>query len=381
MQKFILLAILVVLIALVACFRATTAPDDMDAETPTAVPTAESIQVATMTPTQQIATAAPTAMLATPSTAEPTAMPASPSAPKPPEAAAPTKLATAVPTPVFTPTAVTPTEAPTATSQAPTPTPTTATKTPPTPATTLVINVAPISREVTGYSRSQWKHWTDDDGDCQDTRQEVLVAESLVDVTYQSDRECRVETGRWYGAFTGTFVDVPGSLDVDHLVPLKNAHLSGGWAWSPEKREEYANYLRDQDHLIAVTAGANRSKGAKGPEEWKPPDEGYWCRYAVTWTEVKADWGLTMTERETEAVVEVLNTCEIPPEVEFREALATEPREHRTEPESSVYGSCENAAEAGEQRVQGSSGAGRGFPADMVPSARDGDGDGIVCER
>ena len=46
-----------------------------------------------------------------------------------------------------------------------------------------------------------------------------------------------------------------------------------------------------------------------------------------------------------------------------------------------MYGSCEDAEAAGEQRVQGSRGRGRGFPKAMVPSARDGDGDGVVCER
>ena len=50
-------------------------------------------------------------------------------------------------------------------------------------------------------------------------------------------------------------------------------------------------------------------------------------------------------------------------------------------PEGPVYGSCEEANAAGEERVQGSQGNGRGFPKAMVPSARDGDGDGIVCER
>ena len=49
--------------------------------------------------------------------------------------------------------------------------------------------------------------------------------------------------------------------------------------------------------------------------------------------------------------------------------------------EETVYGSCEEAAAAGEQRVQGSRGEGQGFPKEMVPSAWDGDGDRVVCEQ
>ncbi len=177
---------------------------------------------------------------------------------------------------------------------------------------------------------------------------------------------------------------------------MKNAHDSGGWAWSAARREQYANHLVDPDHLIAVTKGANRSKGAKGPEEWRPPDEGYWCEYATDWTEVKMEWGLTMTQRETEAVIEMLDTCEEPVEVKAERAEGTaatdtsgraaagEARATPTlvpEPEGnpSVYGSCEEAVEAGESSVQGSVGGGKGFPKKMVPSARD--GDGVVCER
>ena len=45
-----------------------------------------------------------------------------------------------------------------------------------------------------------------------------------------------------------------------------------------------------------------------------------------------------------------------------------------------LYDSCDAAVAAGEPRIQGSSGNGRGFPQESVPSARDGDGDGVVCE-
>ena len=50
-------------------------------------------------------------------------------------------------------------------------------------------------------------------------------------------------------------------------------------------------------------------------------------------------------------------------------------------PTTKQYESCDAAVAAGEPRVQGSSGRGRGFPQAMVPSAGDGDTDGVVCER
>ena len=60
--------------------------------------------------------------------------------------------------------------------------------------------------------------------------------------------------------------------------------------------------------------------------------------------------------------------------------IETRAGEHKPEYSISMYGLCEEAEEAGKQRVQGSSGSGRGYPTEMVPSARDGNG-GIVCER
>ena len=90
-----------------------------------------------------------------------------------------------------------------------------------------------------------------------------------------------------------------------------------------------------------------------------------------------------MTPVESEIVMDMLGTCENPPEyeVETLDYLGTVPGEDKSRVEEQVYGSCEEAAAAGEQRVQGSQGSGRCFPKEMVPSARDGDGDGVICEQ
>ena len=111
------------------------------------------------------------------------------------------------------------------------------------------------------------------------------------------------------------------------------------------------------------------------------PGRGLWCQYATDWTEVKAEWDLAMTQAEFEAVLEMLDTCQDPVEVKARMERVPKGATPEPEPESSVYGSCQEAEAAGKQRVQGSSGGGRGYPKAMVPSARDGDGDGVVGEE
>ena len=46
-----------------------------------------------------------------------------------------------------------------------------------------------------------------------------------------------------------------------------------------------------------------------------------------------------------------------------------------------IYETCEEAEEAGLERVKGSKGDGKGFPRELVVGPRDGDGDGVVCEK
>lgn len=161
----------------------------------------------------------------------------------------------------------------------------------------------------TGYDREDWPHWLDLDGDCMNARHEVLAAESLVPVRLSVDG-CDVESGLWRDAFTAEVYRDPSDLDVDHFVPLAEAHRSGGYSWSQERRVDYANDLEDLRALIAVSASANRSKSDKGPEEWLPPDTTYHCRYVADWVAIKVRWSLSMDERERVTVGNLLRDCQ-----------------------------------------------------------------------
>ena len=270
-----------------------------------------------------------------------------------------------------------PTENPTPEPHLPTPTPTalparpTATSTG--AATVLRVTVSAVPATLPDYDRQDWKHWTDADRDCQDARNEVLIAESQTRVAYRTDRKCRVAAGEWLALYSNTIVTDPGKLDVDHMVPLGNAHDSGAWQWSADQREQYANYLDDPQHLIAVTASANRSKGARGlPDQWKPEDQSYWCQYAVDWITIKDTWALTVTQHEYDALVEMVNTCDAPTTVLTRqsqpEPAIIAPETTIEAPETVRYNSCDSAQAAGETRIQGTKGGGRGFPCGWYPA-------------
>lgn len=148
-----------------------------------------------------------------------------------------------------------------------------------------------------GYVRELFRHWTDADGDRCNTREEVLIAESLTRAQVDP-YGCTVIAGDWLSLFDGRAHTDPSDLDIDHLIPLKEAWDSGAHAWSPSQRERFANDLSDGRALIAVTSGVNRSKGDRDPSQWLPPSTAYTCTYISDWIAVKYQWGLNMDSSE-----------------------------------------------------------------------------------
>ena len=164
--------------------------------------------------------------------------------------------------------------------------------------------------EPPAYNRKDWKHWIDADKDCQDTRQEILIRDSTVPVTFTDERQCRVATGRWVDPYSGTVITNPSLVDIDHMVALKDVHDSGGHGWPPDQRRDFANNLDDPTHLLASGRSTNRSKGSKGPDEWLPPLESYRCQYSEDWVKVKEGWEIGMSESEYRVITYMIRICD-----------------------------------------------------------------------
>jgi hypothetical protein len=148
-----------------------------------------------------------------------------------------------------------------------------------------------------GYSRSYFKHWIDANGNGCNTREEVLIAESQSKAQVDA-YGCKVIEGDWFSPYDNVMYTNPSELDIDHMVPLKEAWDSGAWNWTAAQRQAFANDLSDARALIAVTAGQNRSKSDKDPSNWIPPQKSYTCTYLSEWVAIKARWKLSMDQSE-----------------------------------------------------------------------------------
>lgn len=175
------------------------------------------------------------------------------------------------------------------------------------------------SRVSTDYNRSDWIHWTDEDKDGLNTRNEVLVRDntgllrySTIEGSLQGKFSKRLKhrktetstlSGTWVCPYTHKIFYKASELDIDHIVPLSNAYRSGGNTWSKEKKKEFAN---DQENLLCVEDNVNRQKGDKSPDQWKPPVKEYWSTYALLWIKIKTKYNLSYTKEETIALQEMI---------------------------------------------------------------------------
>ena len=111
------------------------------------------------------------------------------------------------------------------------------------------------------FNTDDWNFELDFDGDCQSTRQEVLILTSRVPVRYTNPRNCVVRTGEWVDEYTGEGFEVAMQLDVDHVIPLMYAHTHGGDRWDPGTKLQFAN---DPLNIMMVDRREIRRKRDRG---------------------------------------------------------------------------------------------------------------------
>lgn len=155
------------------------------------------------------------------------------------------------------------------------------------------------------YDRALYKHWSDFDGDCMNTRHEMLAVSSQIEARLSSDG-CYVSKGKWLDPFSGKQFTRASDLDVDHIIPLAWAHARGAHAWTATKREQFAN---DPENLLVVDDGLNQSKGKKGPDQWMPPNQSYRCEYLDHWKAILSKYSLAMLPKENRIFNRQLQAC------------------------------------------------------------------------
>lgn len=179
----------------------------------------------------------------------------------------------------------------------------------------LVVRPRPVGTE--GYDRDAFgSDWIDTDGNGCNQRDDVLLRDAVpgtTKVAQQGSCDHDVLAGTWHDPYTGRtlrFTDLKDlgqaeAIQIDHVVPLAEAWVSGARRWSTSKRETFANDLRE---LLAVDGPTNMGKGDGDPASWRPR-HGYQCTYARRWIAVKARYGLAVDPSEKSALRQMLGSC------------------------------------------------------------------------
>ncbi|PWK52827.1 HNH endonuclease [Pleionea mediterranea] len=164
--------------------------------------------------------------------------------------------------------------------------------------------VGPFS---TLYDRKEWPHWIDTNNDCQNTRAELLIEHSLIEVKFRNNKRCSVISGRWYDHYSGKTWNKAGDVDIDHIVPLKWAHGHGGQHWSKQLKRTFAN---DHHNLLIVEDGLNQEKGAKGPDLWMPPNHPFRCDYVKKFDFIVKKYELNYAPSEKRIIDRMITRCQ-----------------------------------------------------------------------
>ncbi|HIY94727.1 MAG TPA: DUF1524 domain-containing protein [Candidatus Rothia avicola] len=250
----------------------------------------------------------------------------------------------------------------------------------------------------TGYDRSLFGNsWVDTDKNGCDTRNDMLRRDLVGTTTKPGTRGCVVLSGSLSDPYTGSLISfmrgkgTSEAVQIDHVVALSDAWQKGAQKLTEEQRIAFAN---DPINLLAVDGPTNQQKSDGDAATWLPPKTSFRCEYVSKQIDVKAKYGLWVTEAEKVAMTDVLTSpdcgarAEIPQsEPAYEEQVAPAPIEESAPayyvppveqapvvPEAPVqyFKNCTEAHKAGRYDIPATDPAYR--------PALDGNKDGVACE-
>ncbi|WP_374007472.1 HNH endonuclease family protein [Leifsonia sp. LS-T14] len=163
----------------------------------------------------------------------------------------------------------------------------------------------------TGYQRTAdfGTAWLDVDRNGCNTRDDILARDLTALVRPGG---CRVLSGTLVSPYTGRTIafvrgpDTSALVQIDHIVPLQNAWITGAQRLTQAQRVSLAN---DPLNLLAVDARSNEQKSSGDAATWLPANTAFRCEYVARQISVKATYGLWVTSAEKAAMTRVLAGC------------------------------------------------------------------------
>lgn len=165
--------------------------------------------------------------------------------------------------------------------------------------------------------------WTDDNtmpgghNGC-DTRNDVLGSH-LTGIRWKNAVKCKVSGGVLADQYSGRTIEfvagrqTSSAVQIDHVVALKNAWVSGAWRLPYSTDVEGAlsrvNIANDPLNLMPSDGDLNQEKSDNDASGWLPPNKGFRCAYVARQVAVKTKYGLSVTKAEKAKMVDVLNGC------------------------------------------------------------------------
>ncbi len=111
--------------------------------------------------------------------------------------------------------------------------------------------------------------------------------------------------GGIYSPYTGECFASKSETDIEHMLARSEAHDSGLCAADDGTRRSFG---RDLDNLTLASPSLNRyEKSAKDAADWLPDRNRCW--FVDTIIEIRRKYGLTIDQREADAIDQVLASC------------------------------------------------------------------------